>query len=89
MEDALQHHQTTQRIGLPPSGSRIYHPDRSKADHALTFKPDPLTGAGQVPLVGNVIYLFPSRHFTRLRRLPCTFLGGYDARTDFRVVHHA
>jgi len=41
------------------------------------------------PLVGNVIYLFPSRHFTRLRRLPCTFLGGYDARTDFRVVHHA
>ena len=28
------------------------------------------------PLVGNVIYLFPSRHFTRLRRLPCTFLGG-------------
>ena len=84
MEHPLQHHQTTQRSRLPPSGSRIYHPD-----HALTFKLDPLTGAGQAPLVGNVIYLFPSRHFTRLRRLPCTFLGGYDAGIDFRVVHHA
>ena len=46
MEDPLQHHQTTQRIGLPPSGSRIYHLDGSKADHALTFKLDQSVGAG-------------------------------------------
>ena len=67
----------------------LYFALSSSTDHALTFKLDQLTGAGQAPLVGNVIYLFPSRHFTRLRRLPCTFLGGYDARTDFRIVHHA
>ena len=48
MEETLQHHQATQRIGLPPSGSRIYHPDGSKADHALTFKLDQSVGAGQL-----------------------------------------
>jgi len=40
MEETLQHNQTTQRFGLATSSSRIYHPDGSKADHALTLKLD-------------------------------------------------
>ena len=47
MEETLQHQETTQCIGLPPSGSGSHHPDGPKTDHALTFKLDQLIGADQ------------------------------------------
>jgi hypothetical protein len=47
MEETLQHSQTTQCIGLPPTGTRIHRPDGPKASHALTFKLDQSMGADQ------------------------------------------
>ena len=47
MEETLQHKETTQCIGLPPTGSAIHHPDGPKAHHALTFNMDQSKGADQ------------------------------------------
>ena len=68
MEETLQHEETTQCIGLPPSAPGNHRPDGSKADHALTFKLDhsmgtehSLAGAGfgglaiLVMLCGSVV----------------------------------
>ena len=40
LEKALQHEETPQCIGLPPTSPRGHRPDGPKADHALTIKMD-------------------------------------------------
>ena len=53
MAQALQHHQTTQCFGLPPSGSGSHRANGPKTGHALTFKLGLSMGAGQWAVVGN------------------------------------
>ena len=47
MEETLQHQETPQCIGLPPTSPGNHHPDGNQADHALTFKLDHSRGADQ------------------------------------------
>ena len=47
METALQHEETTQCIGLPPTCTGSRRPDEPEASHALTIKPDHLPGGDQ------------------------------------------
>ena len=45
MAGSLQHCQATQFPWIQAAGAKIHRPDRPKADNALTFKLDHLTGA--------------------------------------------
>ena len=47
MEEALQHKETAQFIGLPTASLGSLRGDGHKAEHALTFKPDHSMGADQ------------------------------------------
>ena len=47
MEETLQHQETTQCFGLPPTSSGNHRPDGNQDGHALTFKLDHSTGADQ------------------------------------------
>ena len=49
MEKTLQHEETTQCFGLPPTGSRNHRPDGPGTGHALTFKVDHSMGADHRP----------------------------------------
>ncbi len=51
MEEALQHHHRTQCFGLLPASPRSHHLDGPKTSHALTFKLDQLTRAGQFSVI--------------------------------------
>lgn len=44
--ETLQHKTTTLCFGLPPAGLGIHRPDRTLANHALTFKLEHTGGAG-------------------------------------------
>jgi len=50
-EETLQQEETTQRIGLPPAGTRNHRPNGSMAGHALTFKLDHLMGANHLRMI--------------------------------------
>ncbi len=45
MEKTLQHEETAQCFGLPPTGSGNHRPDGPGTGHALTFKVDHSNGA--------------------------------------------
>ena len=47
MEEALQHQETTQCIGLPPTSARNNHTDGTQADDALTINLDQSDEAAQ------------------------------------------
>ncbi|MEP3636594.1 MAG: hypothetical protein ABJN14_04955, partial [Paracoccaceae bacterium] len=55
MEETLQHQTTTQRSGLPPTGTGNHRPDGPKADHALTIKLDQSGGADQFDNVPGIL----------------------------------
>ena len=48
MEETLQHQETAQCSGLPPTGPGNHRSDVPKAGHALTFKLDHSNGADQL-----------------------------------------
>ena len=56
MAGSLQHCQATQFPWIQAAGAKIHRPDRPKADNALTFKLDHLTGADHF-MLDNVIFL--------------------------------
>ena len=68
MEKTLQHEETTQCFGLPPTGSGNHRPDGPGTDHALTFKVDHSTGADHFAL--------PENHASVEKRFTITFATG-------------
>ena len=76
MEKTLQHQETTQCFGLPPTGSGNHRPDGPGTGHALTFILDHLNRADQykefkVPDI--------ARHYLHVRELEKKKSGGDDA----------
>jgi len=47
MEETLQHQETAQCFGLPPTSPGNHRSDGNQAGYALTFKLDHSTGADQ------------------------------------------